>query len=310
MRFRWLVVGVAIVCGVPVGLRADELPVIPLTPGASPHGSAGPASASPGQPSPTPGAPSEDTVVARVNGIELHRSDLEAARRGLPPEAQKLPFEQVYPVLLDRMINGELLIDAGRKAHLENDPEVKRRLVRYEDRLIQEAYIDRLVTDAATEERLRARYQAFLRERPAQEQVHARHILVPTEAEAKTVIAELDKGADFAALAKKYSKDPGTDSGGDLGYFTKDEMVPAFAQAAFALPVGGYTKTPVKTEFGWHVIKVEDRRMAQPPSFEEAHDELVNQVANEVLAERVKQLRAEAKIEAFGPDGKPLAAIR
>jgi peptidyl-prolyl cis-trans isomerase C len=140
--------------------------------------------------------------------------------------------------------------------------------------------------------------------------VHARHILVPTEAEAKSVIAELEKGADFAALAKKYSKDPGAESGGDLGYFGHDDMVKEFADAAFALSPGQYTKTPVKTEFGWHVIKVEDRRAGKPPSFEEAREQLSREIAHGIIDGKLHDLRNAAKIEEFGLDGKPLPASK
>jgi peptidyl-prolyl cis-trans isomerase C len=252
--------------------------------------------------------PSGDPVVARVDGTELRLSDVKAAQQSLPAQAQKLPFEQIYPMLLDRLVDATLLIEAGHKEHLEQDAEFQSRLKQYEDRLIQETYINQAIKPAETEDKLRARYQTFLKEKPAKEEVHASHILLATEAEAKSVIAELDKGADFAALAKKYSTDPGAGSGGDLGYFGHDDMVKEFADAAFALSPGQYTKTPVKTEFGWHVIKVEDRRAGKPPSFEEAREQLSRDVAREIIDAKLKDLRAAAKIEEFGLDGKPLTA--
>jgi peptidyl-prolyl cis-trans isomerase C len=262
---------------------------------------------------PTPAAqaiPPGNPVVARVDGTELRLSDVEAAQHNLPPQAQKLPLEQIYPMLLDRLVDGMLITEAGRKEHLDRDPEVQDRLKHYEDRLIQEAYINRAVKPAETEDGLRTRYQTFLKEKPAHEEVHASHILLATEAEAKSVIAELDKGADFAALAKKYSKDPGAESGGDLGYFGHDDMVKEFSDAAFALPKGQYSKTPVKTEFGWHVIKVEDRRTGKPPSFEEAREQLSRDLAHEIIDAKLHDLRGAAKIEEFGLDGKPLPATK
>ena len=254
--------------------------------------------------------PPGNTIVARVDGTELHLSDVEAAQQNLPPQAQKLPLDQIYPILLDRLVDGALITEAGRKEHLDQDPDLQRRLKRYEDRLVQEAYLNRAIKDAETEDRLKARYQIFVKEKAGHEEVHALHILVKTDAEAKSVIAELDKGADFATLAKKYSIDPGAGSGGDLGYFGRADMVKEFADTAFALAAGQYTKTPVKTEFGWHVIKVEDHRVSTPPSFDEARQEVSQLVAHDVVDAKLKELRGSAKIETFGLDGKPLPAAK
>jgi peptidyl-prolyl cis-trans isomerase C len=259
------------------------------------------------EPPSVPAAPSHDPVVARIDGVELHLSDVEAARQNLAPQARKLPLAAVYPALLDRLVNTALLAEAGRKAHLDQTPQVAARLRRLQDSLIAQIYLTKAIDSAMNEEQLKARYQALAKAKASEEEVHARHILVKTQAEAEKIIGELDKGADFAALAKKYSTDPSNaQSGGDLGYFTRDQMVPAFSAAAFALPVGSYTKKPVKTEFGWHVIKVEDRRKRPPPSFEEARPELEKQIASEVIDKALKELRGAAKIETFGPDGKPL----
>jgi peptidyl-prolyl cis-trans isomerase C len=267
-------------------------------------------------PSPTPGGsaasmlPPGNPIVARVDGVELHLSDVEAAQQTLPAQAQKMPLEQIYPMLLDRLVDGALITEAGRNEHLDQDPDVQTRLKRYEDRLVQEAYLNRAIKQAETEDRLKTRYQEMLKQKAAQEEVHARHILLASEAEAKSVIAQLDKGADFAALAKQYSTDPNAQSGGDLGYFGHDDMVPEFADAAFSLPVGEYTKTPVKTEFGWHVIKVEDRRLGKPPSFEDAREELSQDLAHDIIEAKLQELRGAAKIEEFGLDGKPLPASK
>jgi peptidyl-prolyl cis-trans isomerase C len=290
----FLASALGLVCAAGHAVMAADPPATPPTPGASA----------------APAIPPGNPVVARVDGTELRLSDVEAAQKNLPPQAQKLPLEQIYPMLLDRLVDGMLITEAGRKEHLDRDPEVQDRLKHYEDRLIQEAYINRAVKPAETEDGLRTRYQTFLKEKTAHEEVHASHILLATEAEAKSVIAELDKGADFAALAKKYSKDPGAESGGDLGYFGHDDMVAAFSDAAFALPKGQYSKTPVKTEFGWHVIKVDDRRVGKPPSFEEAREQLSRDLAHEIIDAKLHDLRGAAKIEEFGLDGKPLPATK
>jgi peptidyl-prolyl cis-trans isomerase C len=217
-----------------------------------------------------------------------------------------MPLAQIYPMLLDRLVDGMLITEAGRKAHLDQDPEVQLRLKRYEDRLIQEAYLNKAIKDAETEDQLKARYESFAKEKAGHEEVHARHILVKTEAEANSIIAELNKGADFAELAKKHSTDPGASSGGDLGYFGHDDMVKEFADAAFALPAGQYTKAPVKSQFGWHVIMVEDHRVSTPPSFDEARQEVSKLVAHDVVDAKLKELRSTAKVETYGLDGKPL----
>ncbi len=282
------------------------------TPAAAPSAPA-PAAALPAPmpaPPPAPALPPASTVVARVNGAEVHLADVEAAQQSLPAQLQKLPLQQIYPILLDRLVDGELVAQAGRKEHLDQDPAVQRRLHLYEDHLIQQAYVEQLIKTAVTEDSLKARYQKFLQQTPPREEVRARQILVKTEAEAKSIIAQLDKGADFATLAKKYSTDSGASSGGDLGYFSRDEMVPAFTAAAFALPVGHYTKTPVKTEFGWHVIEVEDRRVKKPPSFDEARAQMRSLVIRDAILAKLKALRSGATIATFGLDGKPLPAAK
>ncbi len=249
-----------------------------------------------------------DQLAARVNGSDIHLSDVEAVQQSLPPQAKKLPLAQIYPLLLERMIDATLVADAARKQHLQDDPEVQSRLKLLEDRLLQQAYIEKLIKSAETNDKLNAAYQKFIKDKPAQDEIHARHILVKTEAEAASIIKQLDSGADFAVLAKKYSTDSGAASGGDLGWFTKGDMVPAFSAAAFALKPGQYTKTPVKTEFGWHVILVTERRVKPPPTFAEAREEVSRTLAREIVEAKLKELRCEAKVETFGLDGKPLPA--
>jgi peptidyl-prolyl cis-trans isomerase C len=250
----------------------------------------------------------DDPVVARVNGAELRRSDVVAMQRSLPPQVQQMPLEQIYPLLIDQLVNSKLLSDAGRAEKLDQDAEVKKRVARYEDRVVQEAYINKAVEKAATDEQLRAKYQDYVKEHGGREEVHARHILVDNEADAKAIIQQLEKGGDFAALAKQKSKDPAGQQGGDLGYFGREEMVPEFAEAAFAMKKGEVSKQPVKTQFGWHVIKVEDKRQSQPPSFDEAKEELSDQVARDVINVKVKELRDKAKVETFALDGSPAPA--
>ncbi len=261
-------------------------------------------------PAPAAGAPAQDPVVARVNGTEIHRSEVLAARAMLPAQVQQIPFEQVYPQLLDNLVSNMLAAQAGRKQKLADDPEVKKRLQFAQDQIIEEVYLRRYITAAITDDKIKARYDQFVKEQKPQDQVNAKHILVKTEDEAKAVIEDLKKGGDFAAIAKEKSNDPGTKaSGGDLGWFTKDEMVPEFADAAFKLQKGQYTETPVKTQFGYHVILLVDRRTAPPPTLEEARQQVVGLLQRELLDQKVKELRTGAKIEMFNLDGsKPTGA--
>jgi peptidyl-prolyl cis-trans isomerase C len=260
---------------------------------------------------PAAGAPAQqDPVVARVNGTELHRSEVLAARQMLPAQVQQIPFEQVYPQLLDSLVTNLLAAQAGRKQKLADDPEVKKRLQWAQDQIIEEVYLSRYIRGAMTDDRIKARYDQFLKDQKPQDQVNAKHILVKTEDEAKSVIADLKNGGDFAAIAKEKSNDPGTKAtGGDLGWFTKDEMVPEFAEVTFKLQKGQYTETPVKTQFGYHVILLVDRRTAPPPTIEEARPQVVALLQRELIEQKVKELRTSAKIETFNLDGsKPTAA--
>src|SRR6202012_4077676 len=150
---------------------------------------------------------------------------------------------------------------------------------------------------------VRARYDAEIAGKPGEEEVHAKHILVDNEAQAKTIIDQLNKGADFAALAKQYSKDPGAAQGGDLGFFKKDEVVPEFADAAFALQPGKFTQTPVHTQFGWHVILLVERRTASAPTFEQASDDLRQKMIQEAVQKVLAQARTGLTIQKFNVDG-------
>ncbi len=251
-----------------------------------------------------------DPVVARVNGSELRRSDVIEAIRGLPPQVQQQPIDRLYPALLDQMVGTMLVSQAGRKTKLQDDPEVKKRLALVQDQIIADAYVQRLLQKQVTDQKLHARYDKFIKDAPPREEVHARHILVASEDDAKAIIAELKKGGDFNKLAQDKTTDPsGKTSGGDLGYFTKEDMVPEFADAAFKLKPGEFTDAPVKTQFGWHVIKVEDRRTAKPPTFDQVKPKLSNEISRELVGDKVKELRTAAKIEVFNLDGsKPGAA--
>jgi peptidyl-prolyl cis-trans isomerase C len=263
------------------------------------------AQAQPAQPAQGAGS---DPVMARVNGHDIRGSEVMALIHRLSQQTQEMPMEKLVPAMVDTLINTQLIQEAAEAEHLQNDPEVKRRLAVAATEIERQVYVERLIAKDLTDEKLHAEYDAYIKSAPGREEIDARHILVKTEAEAKQIIGQLERGADFAKLAKEKSIDPaGKDSGGDLGWFTKDQMVPEFANAAFALKKGQFTKTPVKTRFGWHVIKLIDRRAAPPPSFEEIKRQLAGRAQGEAIGEKVKELRAHAKIEIIGSDGKPIS---
>lgn len=244
----------------------------------------------------------DDPVVAVVNGKEIHRSDVAEARTRLPGQLNGVPEQAIYPLLLNSLIDTQLVSAEARKAGLADSAEIKAQLERIENQLLERAYLRSYIGERLTEDVLKARYETFVAEHKGRQEVKARHILVETEEQAKEVIAELGKGADFAELARSRSIGPSGPRGGDLGYFGQGEMVSEFAQAAFALEVGAVTQAPVKTQFGWHVIKVDDRRDATPPSFEEASGQLRADASREIVAGLVKGLREKAEIDIRKPN--------
>lgn len=251
----------------------------------------------------------DDPVVARVNGTVLHRSDIELALRGAPPEVQRQPLDKIYPQVLNSLVNAQLLSQAGRKAKVDQSPEVKEQIAAAENEIVADAYVASLARTQITEAKLRAAYDQYAKAAPQTEEVHARHILVATEQEAKDIIDQLNKGADFATLAKEKTIDPpGKTDGGDLGYFAKGDMLPEISDAAFALKPGEYTKTPIHTQYGWHVVKVEDRRPGKAGTYEQVAPEIAQQMTQQLVAAKLQELRGQGKIELFGPDGKALPA--
>ncbi len=248
--------------------------------------------------------PPADPIVAKVDGQPIHLSDLKDATQGLPANLRGMPTQTLYPMLLDQMIDGRLLVAEARKSGLDKDPTVQRQVAAAEDRALQTAVLNKAVGPSVTEDAVHARYEQDIAGKPGEEEVHAKHILVDNEAEAKKIIAQLKGGGDFGALAKQYSKDPsGAQQGGDLGFFKKDEMVPEFAAAAFALQPGQISPEPVHTQFGWHVILLVERRRAEPPSFDQAHDELRQKMIQEGVQKTVAKARASASVEKFNLDG-------
>lgn len=255
------------------------------------------------QPQPLDAA--SDPVVAIVDGAAIRRSEVLQVQQTLPAQFQQMPIEILFPALIERMIDAKLIANAGRQENLDKSPEVKRRVAIFEERAIQEIYLNRRIEKATSQEALQARYEQFVKDNPAKEQVSARHILVATEAEAKSIIVQIGSGADFAKLAVEKSIDPaGKQNGGDLGYFGREEMVPEFASAAFAMKIGEVSAAPVKTQFGWHVIRVDSRRQQQV-EFEEVREQLTAELQQETVNKVIATLREGRTIERFNLDGTP-----
>ena len=264
-----------------------------------------PAAKPPAQRAPQAAAPAaKETVVATVNGQPIYLSELEVAQQALPPQYRNMPLSSVFPALLDRIVDSKLVVADGKKNKIDADPTFKRRLAFVEDQVIQDYWLQKEIAKRITQERLQQRYQEKLKSMPAEEEVHARHILVATEAEAKDLLAELKKGTAFDKLARDKSTDKASGAeGGDLGWFKRTDMVKEFSDAAFALKKGELSDAPVKTQFGYHVVKVEDRRQAPLPSFEELADQIREDLSRETVSGFLDQLRSTAKIEKFNIDG-------
>lgn len=258
----------------------------------------------------TPAAAAEpNPIVAAVNGAEIRRGDVEEAYKRLPEQYRGVPFEVLFQPLVTSLIDTKLMAHDARRLKIDKEDPFKRDLARLEDQLLERTLLIRRLEQESTDKALRQRYEKFVAEAAKKMEVRARHILVDSEDAAKAAIAELEKGGDFAELAKKKSRDPSSASGGDLGFFGEEDMLPAFSEAAFALPVGQHSRTPVNTQFGWHVIKVEERRPAKAPPFEMAEDEIRTQLSRDISAQILEKLRKDAKIERFAADGSLLLEV-
>ncbi len=250
-------------------------------------------------------AQDSNPVVARANGVDIHESDLAFAEEEIGSSMPQMAPEQKRDYLITYLADVIILSQAAEKQKLNERADVQRRLSFDHNRVLMEALLQDAGKTAATDEAMHKVYDEAVKQMGSEEEVHARHILVATEDEAKAIEAELKKGADFATLAKEKSKDPGAADGGDLGYFTKDQMVPEFAEVAFKLDKGQISE-PVHTQFGWHIIKVEDKRIKPTPTFDQVKAQLQTYVAHRAQAELVDNLRKTATIERL--DQPPPAA--
>jgi peptidyl-prolyl cis-trans isomerase C len=245
-------------------------------------------------------------VVARVNDKEITRVDVLNFIAQLPANMKQMPIEQLYPLALEQVVNGKLVEGKIDSEKLAADPEVVKQIDQAKSQIIRSVFIQQEVEKQLTEDKLKAGYDKFVKEFPKTEEAKAAHILVDDEAKAKEIIAKLNDGGDFATLAKENSKDATAKNGGDLGFFAQGDVVKEFGDAAFALENGAYTKEPVKTQFGFHVIKLESKQMRKPPEFEQAKPMIEGNLRREILDGIVQGWRDAAKIERFDINGDPV----
>src|ERR1700716_453792 len=235
-------------------------------------------------------------VLAKVNGAEIRQSDLALAEEELGPSLAQMDPATKKDSVLSFLIDMKIVAKAAEDKKIDNNEEFKKRLAFARNRLLMDNLLASEGKSATTDEAMKKVYEDASKQITGEQEVHARHILVESEDEAKAVAEELKKGADFAELAKKKSKDPGASDGGDLGFFTKDQMVPEFSTVAFALEPGKISD-PVKSQFGWHIIKVEEKRNRKAPEFEQVKAQIETYVTRKAQADYVAKLRETAKVE-------------
>jgi len=241
---------------------------------------------------------SGETVVAEINGSLIKLKDVRAFVADIPQLAE-LPFELVYPQVLDNMINTRVLLQGAEKTATQNDPEVKKALKMAREQILSQAYLTKQLEASITPEALQALYLEEMKNYERQEEIRARHILVETKKEADDILVQLKAGADFTDLANKKSLDA-DNKGGELGYFTQNMMIPEFGKAVFAMKKGELS-APIKTPFGWHVVLVEDKRLAEPPAFEQVQEQLKQIYAERNVQNVLKGEREKAGVKIYQP---------
>ena len=241
-------------------------------------------------------------IAAKINGETIYINDLKQSYADHPQIKDRVPFEEFYAKTLDVFVNSKLVYQAAQEAKIEETDEYKRQLVTAKEDLARKLFLEKKVEEKVTDEEIKKLYDEYVSKFESQKEVKAKHILVDTEDAAKDIIAKVKKGEDFVKLAQKHSKDQV-----DLGYFTKEMMVPEFSEAAFKMNKGEYSKKPVKTQFGYHVILVEDVRASNPLTLAEVEPQLKNMVTQQAIANIFEELRNNAKVEKYTLEGELIA---
>ncbi|MBD8877225.1 peptidylprolyl isomerase [Roseibium polysiphoniae] len=243
-----------------------------------------------------------DDVVATVGTSEITEADLAFAAQDLGQELQRFPPAQWRAILLDVLVDMELLAQAAKTAEIDKDADFQKQVDFLTLRALRNAYLAQKIDGAVSDDDLKAAYEKEYADFEGPEEMKARHILVKEKAEAEAVIEQLEGGADFAELAKEKSTGPSGPNGGDLGFFAKGQMVPAFEEAALKLETGSFTAEPVETQFGWHVILLEEKRRQEKPTFEAVSANLRQQLIRDLYTKTMDELKAEHPVEILDED--------
>ena len=236
-------------------------------------------------------------IVANVNNEDISLETMIHAMNELPPEIQSQPFMSYYEDLLERVIDIKLFAQEGKKMKLDEEPSVRAAIDFVIEKVLMQAFLSKYVQENIKEENIKASYNNFIADETSREEIKASHILMDTESEAIDVINMLNDGDDFAELAKNKSTGPSGPSGGDLGWFKRGQMVPPFEKAAFSLNKNEITQLPVQTQFGWHVIKIFDKRIPEAPSYESMKSKLIQDLERKIVSKKIQDLRNDALIE-------------
>lgn len=255
---------------------------------------------------PTVAGAQSEKIVATVGGEPIYMRELEAIILSLPEQYRQVPIENLYQPLLQRAIQMHVMAQEGARLGMEDSDIYTFGIAAARRQLLEQATLQAMLDERLTDEAVEDRYEAVTGSFEGQQEVRARHILVEDEETARSIIAELEGGADFATLAREKSTGPSGPNGGDLGYFGRGQMVPPFEEAAFGLEAGQYSAEPVQTQFGWHVIKVEDARISEPPTLEQMFPQLRAEIAQELETDYIEGLIGAADIEAFDFNGNPI----
>ena len=274
---------------------------------AAPAPEAPAATEAPATPAPAPVAPKPEDVVATVGDDTITEADLSFASEDLAQELSQMPPQEQRAFLVRVLIDMKVMAKAAKDAGMDATPLFQQRLDYLEERALRRAYFAEAIAGSVTEDAVRAKYAEYVAAFKPADEVHASHILVKTKEEADAIETELKAGGDFAAIAKEKSIDPGAANGGDLGFFSKGMMVGPFEDAAFALTDVGQVSEPVESQFGWHIIKLMERRKSSPPPIEQVGQQLQQQLLMTSFDGVVAKLMDGVKIDI--PDAALAAAV-